>query len=309
MSESAIANGRDIREIVVGVDGSAPSDAAVRWAAREALLRALPLKLVHVVAAPVVTQTLTPVTMTVEGSDELARRIIGDAADLARHVVRHSGAPATAIASEIYYSAAVPTLIELSGHAEMVVVGTQGHRTFHRGLAASVSNALVHHAHCPVAVIHDIGAEAADAPVVVGINCSPQSAAPLATHLAYREAAQRRVGLIAVHAWSDSNLFVVPGVDWSALREDYPDVRVRRVIVPEQSARCLTQVAESAQLLVVGSDGRGGVTARLGGSLTTTLAHSVRIPIIFARQTSPGPNSHHRSDKPPRSQWLSPLLP
>ncbi len=295
MPQPATGDGRKAREIVVGVDGSAPSYAAVRWAAQDAAMRAANLKLVHIVAAPAVTQTLTPVTTTMERSDEHTRRIVGDAAELVRRTANAMGAAVPAIESEIYYSAAIPTLIELSADAEMVVLGTRGHGTFRRGLAASTSTALIHHAHCPVALIHDNAAPPADAPVVVGINCSPVSVVRFATQIAYQEAAQRGVGLIAVHAWSDTNLFTVPGVNWTSLHDEYPTVRVRRVILPEQSARNLAQVAEGAQLLVVGSDGRGGVSAMLAGSLGATLAHCVHVPLILARQTSSATDLRRRA--------------
>jgi nucleotide-binding universal stress UspA family protein len=268
-------------------------------------MRAATLKLVHIVAAPIVTQTLPPVTTTMERSDEQARRTVGDAAELVRRTANAMGAAVPAFDSEIYYSAPVPTLIELSADSEMVVLGTRGHGTFRRGLAASASTALLHHAHCPVALIHDNAAPPADAPVVVGIYCSPDSVVGLAIQIAYQEAAQRAVGLIAVHAWSDANLFVVPGVNWTALHDEYPNVRVRRVILPEQSARNLAQVAEGAQLLVVGSDSRGGVSAMLPGSLSAALAHSVHIPLIVARQTSSSTDLRRRAQKLARARRAS----
>jgi nucleotide-binding universal stress UspA family protein len=295
------------REIVVGVDGSPPSDAAVRWAARESVLRKLPLTLVHIVAAPVVTQALSPVTTTIDQwRDEVARRIVGEAADLVHHIAG-TGIPAHFVRTEMYYSAAVPTLIELSNDAEMVVVGCGGHGTFRHGLAGSVSTALVQRAHCPVAVIHDGVPPAADEPVVVGINCSPGSEVEVAAVIAFEEAAHRGVGLIAVHAWSDSRPFAVPGLDWSALRDDYPDVRVRRVVVSDQSARHLAQVAENAQLLVVGSHVRGGFASVLPGSVGTTLAHCTRTPLIVARRNPHRTRKRRKTEKlleggpPPRS--------
>jgi nucleotide-binding universal stress UspA family protein len=303
--QPALANGRHGREIIVGVDGSGASDAAVRWAVRKSIISGAALKLVHIVAAPLVTQTLQPVTMSIERSDERARRIVGDAADMVHRLAVGAGASVPTVSSEIYYSAAVPTLIELSRDAEVVVLGTRGHGPLRRGLSSSVSTALLHHAHCPVAVVHDNAEPPADAPVVVGINCSPHSVVRLATRIAYKEAAQRRVGLIAVHEWSDSNLFAVPGVNWPALRDEYPAVRVRRVILPEQSARNLAQVAENAQLLVVGSDARGGVSALLPGSLGATLAHCVAIPLIVARQTPPGADLRRRAERLGRARRAS----
>ncbi len=286
------------REIVVAVDGSAPSDAAVRWAAHEAMLRMLPLRLVHVVQAPVLTYPLTPIPAPMEDwQDERGRRILRDAAEQVHRIAKEAGSPAHFVGTEIYYSTTIPTLIDLSKDAEMVVVGSRGHGAFRRGLLGSVSTAMVHHVHSPVAIIHDTVVPSAYAPVVVGVDGSPAS--ELATEIAFEEAAQRGVDLVAVHAWSDSNLFAVPGVDWAAesdgaervlaerlagWHEDYPDVTVTRVVVRDQPARYLAEQAESAQLLVVGSHGRGGFAGMLLGSVSTTLAHGVRIPLIVARR-------------------------
>ena len=203
------------REIVAGVDGSAPSDAAVRWAARESLLRVVPLKLVHIIAAPAITNVLAPVPAEMDQwQDEQARRIVGDAADLVHRIANDAGASAPVVSTEIYYSTTIPTLIDLSKDAEMVVVGSRGHGALRRGLLGSVSTALVHHAHCPVAVIHDSVTPPADAPVVVGNDDSP--AAEVATGIAFKEAAQRSVDLVAVYAWSDVDPKAFPG--WTGTR-------------------------------------------------------------------------------------------
>ena len=94
----------------------------------------------------------------------------------------------------------------------MIVVGCRGRGALRRRLLGSVSSGLVHHAHCPVAVIHDWGhlpragedplmPHPARAPVVVGIDGSPASES--ATAIAFDEASRRKVELVAVYAFSD----------------------------------------------------------------------------------------------------------
>ena len=291
--------GARANEIVVAVDGSAPSDAALRWATRESLMRVVPLKLVHIVPSPSVTRSLMPIPVSAEQSqDARARQIVDNATRLVHRTAEDAGASAVIAGAEIYNSAAIPTLIDLSERAKMIVVGSRGHGALRRGLLGSVSTGLVSGAHCPVAVIHDRAAPPADLPVVVGIDGSPSS--DLATCIAFEEAAHRRVELVAVHAWSDVDLMDVPEADWDAVSqgkvklldkrlsgwcERYPDVTVRRLVVRDQPTFHLADEAEKAQLLVIGSRGRGGFTGMLLGSVSSMLAHYVQIPLIVARDS------------------------
>ncbi len=294
---SAHAKGQGI---IVGADGSPASHAAIRWAAHDAALRHLPLTVVHVIN-PAVTQWPhgpLPDGVAVWQENE-GRRILADALKIARDTAKND--PAVSVDSEIYSSATIPTLIDLSKDAELMVVGSHGRGAFARGLLGSVSSSLVRHAHCPVAVIHDEQARTPSlvdrAPVLVGIDGSPAS--ELATQIAFDEAARRCVDLVAVHAWSDTEIIELPGVDWSAVKgeeerllaeqlagwqERYPDVTVHRHLVCDRPARVLVEKSETAQLVVLGSHGRGAFAGALLGSVGNAVVQSVHTPVIVARR-------------------------
>ena len=282
--------------IVVGVDGSAASRAAVDWAARDAALKGLSLKVVHVLTPPMV-MVFPEVPLPpgyLKWQEEEAGKILADATRVAAEAAKD-----IAVSTEILSGPSIPTLVDVSEGAGMMVVGCRGHGALARGLLGSVSNALVHHSRCPVAVIHDddpLMPHPSQAPVVVGVDGSPASEKALA--IAFEEASLRGVDLLAVHAWSDSTVFEFPGTDWSTLQamgeetlserlagwqERYPDVLVRRSVVADRPARQLIEQAASAQLLVVGSHGRGGFAGMLLGSVSTAVVNAARNPVIVAR--------------------------
>ncbi|MDP7701247.1 universal stress protein [Mycobacterium sp. TY815] len=280
--------------ILVGVDGSEPSNAAVVWAAREAVLRHVPLTLIHMVTAAVPMYPEMPLSMGMGmWSDEDGHRVLQHAVKVAEDIIGTSRP--VPVSTELKCSPPVPTLVRLSENAELMVVGSHGRSAVGRGLLGSVSSAVIRRANCPVAVIRDEDVRAG-APVVVGIDGSPAS--ELATAIAFEEASRRGVELKAVHAWSDIEAVELPGLDWTIFKEDadrilaerlagwqeqFPDVTVHRVVVCDRPARQLIKQAESAQLVVVGSHGRGSVGAMLLGSVSNAVVHSTRTPVIVAR--------------------------
>ncbi|MET0198615.1 MAG: universal stress protein [Rhodococcus fascians] len=284
--------------IAVGVDGSPASKVAVDWAARDAAMRKVSLTLVHVADGVVAPWSQTPLPMGFgKWQQQRGRQFIDESIRIIEEATTGTGP--VQVKTEMYYSATVPTLVDVSKEAEMIVVGSRGQGAFGT-LLGSVSTGLLHHAHCPVAVIRDedpLMPHPARAPVLVGIDGSPAS--ELATAIAFDEASRRHVDLIALHAWSDAGVFDFPGMDWPTMKssedevlaerlagwqENYPDVMVHRHVVCDRPARQLIEHSESAQLVVVGSHGRGGFAGMLLGSVSMAVVHSARMPVIVARR-------------------------
>ncbi|MDQ2637890.1 MAG: universal stress protein [Actinomycetota bacterium] len=293
------------RGVVVGTDGSESARVAVRWAAHEAAMRDIPLTVVHVVASgPVMAATLTwPAgaipTKLVEAEKEQGRAVLAEAVEGVDQMM--VGSARLQITAELFFGAVVPTLVASSADAEMVVVGSRGRTGVQRRLLGSVTNSLLHHARCPVAVIHGdadpLSPHVAQRPVLVGFDGS--AASEWALGLAFDEAALRGVGLMALHVLSDADVSSPFDMEWSALQsvgdqmlserlaiwqDRYPQVAVQLLVEFDRPARQLVDHAERAQLVVVGSRGRGGFVGMLLGSVSNAVAQECPVPIIVARQ-------------------------
>ena len=288
----------------VGVDGSPDSDRAVEWAARTADRRAWPLQLATAVSVPSMfyiepsPAKFMEAEMSRAADDQLARaeKIARDVAgpDLEIGRVRQTGSPAE-------------LLLDGSATARTLVLGTRGHGEVAGMFVGSVARAVVAHAKCPTVVVprpEEDSPKPEDLPtlpVVVGVDGSAASEA--AVEMAFGEASARGVPLVAVSVWSDATVHPSLGStpddpQWSRVqvmeeqvlserlagfREIYIDVPVRTIVERDNPVRVLAEQSRQAQLVVVGTRGRGGFRGLLLGSTSYAMLHHTRCPLMVVR--------------------------
>ncbi|WP_328615231.1 universal stress protein [Amycolatopsis sp. NBC_00355] len=281
--------------IVVAVDGSETAAAAALWAAGEAARRHASL----LVFTAYGYEDAAYGGKMYPPSDWLA---VKEAE--ADHLLRQTRAtleaavPGLEIVTEASDRGPVPALLEVSERARLLVTGEPV------GVIAGLFSGspdvdLAAKAHCPVVVVR--GSENVDGPVVVGADGSPLSEAAIGW--AFEEAAIRNAPLVALYTWHDGDsaglfqdgnvAFQGESLEDSGERllaqrlagwpEKYPDVQVERRVEHDKPRDRLLEVSRTAQLVVVGSRGRGGFTGLVLGSTSQALLHHAACPVMVVR--------------------------
>jgi nucleotide-binding universal stress UspA family protein len=223
--------------------------------------------------------------------------------DVARHQVARAARiaedtrPQVETTPQVEIGAPIEVLGSEARRAQLLVLGDRGLGGVAGLVLGSVAVALAAHGACPVVIVRGEPRNQ-EGPVVVGVDGSSVSEAALA--FAFDAAAARGVELVVVHAWSPTAIDRAwePVMDWNAVavEEDavlaerlagwgqkYPQVTVRRTVVRDGAARALVDASRDAQLMVVGSRGRGNVTGLLLGSVSHAVLHAAHCPVAIVR--------------------------
>jgi nucleotide-binding universal stress UspA family protein len=261
--------------IIVGVDGSLGSQAALSWAADEARLRGHALLLLNAPAPADVALVRAAGEPVLRALDDAADRLLYDQAAAAS-----AAQPGIAVSSLLSHSSAADALIDLSVGAVMIVVGSRGHGSLVAGVLGSVSTRVAAHAHCPVIVVPHQPAlqqtNGSSPPIVVGM--SDTVAGRAAMDFALDEASRRGADVLAVRAGSDVEAHAVKQV-LDDYRNQYEDLTIVGKLVPSDPAEAMLSAAHCAQLVVIGcrhSDDRWSM--RLG-PIATTVLHNTPCPV------------------------------
>jgi len=289
--------------VVVGVDGSAAATGAVAYAAHTAATRRIPLLLVttYSIPAAMFAEGMVPPQPVYDELEKECHPIVEEARATAL-----KAAPGIEVSHAIVDGNPAQVLIDYSRKAKMIVLGSRGLGGIKGMVLGSVSAAVASHAHCPVVVTReDTDDLDRTGPVVVGVDGSEVSTK--ATSWAFAEASARGTTLVAVHTWMDPQLqAAAAGIslteeEWSQLETEqretlserlagfsdrYPDVKVERVVTRDRAVRALVERAADAQLVVVGSHGRGGFAGMVLGSTSRALLQAAPCPVMVVRPES-----------------------
>lgn len=291
--------------IVCAVDGSDASKTAAKWAANTAVKRGIPLRLVSSYSMPqfLYAEGMVPPQELYEDLEAETLEKIEEAKKVAVDFV-----PDVDVSHQIEEGSPIDMLLDLSEQCTMIVMGSRGLGGLSGMVMGSVSAAVVSHASCPVVVVREdnhVTEETKYGPVVVGVDGSGVS--QKAIENAFKEADARGAELIAVHTWMDMQVQAsLAGLSaaqqqWQVVEEEqnallghrlagwserFPDVKVTKVVTRDRPVRALADASEGAQLLVVGSHGRGGFKGMLLGSTSRALLQAAPCPMMVVRPDS-----------------------
>ncbi|MGW1362227.1 universal stress protein [Streptomyces chartreusis] len=294
-----------VRTVVAGLDGSSESRAAAEWAAREAKLRGLPLKIVHV-WEPVPEPMAQAPLLGAETQRHWSERVPREAAEGIR--LRHPGVEVT---TEHLTGGAADALTKAAADAELLVLGSRGLSGVGGFMVGSVGLSVVAHAERPVVLVR-AGEQAADEhepdpagipsaatpyrPVVLGIDAAGPDDSVI--EFAFEEAARRETGLRVIHAWNLPPYFVY-GLSADAQLHDeidrqqaavladalrpwrrkYPNVEVSEETPSGSPGIRLVDASREASLVVVGRRVRRSPLGAHIGPVTHTVLHHAAAPV------------------------------
>jgi len=283
--------------VVVGVDGSVESLEAVAWAAREASRRQARLRVInawHPHVYPSSPLLIAPIPEVIFEPEQTAHEHVMQACGVAREVI-----PDLDVEVRTPAGPSALTLLENSVDAQLLVIGATQRSTVDRAVFGSVTTHAVTHAHCPVVSVHGRSpfAERSSQPLVVlGFDYSTQARS--AASFAFEYAQGNGLDVAVVEAVS-----LIPGTSWDAgdevlafhrkcLQEatatfaaQYPMVTTSVSTALGQPASVLIEHARNADLLVVGSRGRGWFQGMLLGSVSAALAHHTSVTLAVVHDS------------------------
>ncbi|MBE4716722.1 universal stress protein [Pseudarthrobacter sp. AB1] len=277
---------RTSEPIAVATNDSPQSQAAVRWAARRAASAGLPLIILYVVDDRWVAEPIPWTGVLLEKAEELVETAAG----------RVRGTVPVEVTTKVLEGGIGDSLRKYSSKVSMLVVGSGAAH-----LGGSLTDRALHvaaAAKCPVAVVEMDDLEGRSG-ILVGVDGSEESTQAVA--FAAAEADREGQEVTVLYAFTGPNRWVKAGLPSSSLaelvveeeqivlsetvaglREDYPDLVVHKIMeTRKEPAAALVGAAAAAQLLVLGSRGRGGFKRLLLGSTAHGVLTHLPCPTVI----------------------------
>jgi nucleotide-binding universal stress UspA family protein len=280
------------QHILVGVDDSPAVDRTLQWAADDARVRRLPLRLVYAfrweaTRIPGYVESAEIPDLQVRGSQSIADEVIEPAVDTALELE-----PGVDVSGDAADGDPARVLIEESEQAREVVLGSRHNKALGSAVLGSVSAAVTARAACPVVVVRGPSSPEPGAGVVIGVDDTETSEQVLAYGFDYaswhglpvRPVLCWHPDLLAlksrraeppaparVEAWLSEAL-----AGW---QERYPDVAVHPEVVREYPVAGLVGASTGQNLLVVGRRGRHALSGTLLGSVSQGVLHHATPPV------------------------------
>jgi nucleotide-binding universal stress UspA family protein len=284
----------DAGTIIVGVDGSSSSAQALAWAVEQAAAEHRAITLVHAVppSTPVWTD---PRGSTLQEARELSLRDRGqEVLDRATDEV-HRLDPGVTVHAVCRIEDPREALVELSGTASMMVLGSRGRGHMKSLLLGSTAVAVIRHARCPVVVHRPTTHSPERRGIAVGADASADSMPVL--EFAFREASLRALPLTVVHSFwyfqqppAEEDVVDDPATamaqqqlalaeSLAGFAEKYPDVTVHTEIDQGMPERYLLRLADRTDLLVVGAHHGTRAEQFMFGSVSVWLVEHAGCPV------------------------------
>ncbi|MFE7224257.1 universal stress protein [Nocardioides sp. NPDC057577] len=286
-----------VGRIVVGIDGSEQSAAALDWAIARAELGRASLALVNAYSVPPAVEFYgyTPGDSPLEWFGAYGEELVAAAAAHVKEV-----APGVTCTQHVQMGSTAPTIAAVATAEDMIVVGRRGLGAARSAVLGSVSNHLATHAPCPVVVIGEHNPIPTDGPVVVGVDGSEFG--DVALRYALTEAALRKTSVRAVtvtdlatalipsdseivarveaHLEAEAAEIAQRSVD-RASDNGHTTVPVESVIATGRPSAAILANATDAQLIVVGSHGKGFLRRLFLGSTSRGVLHGADRPVVI----------------------------
>ncbi|AMO63132.1 universal stress protein UspA-like protein [Mycolicibacterium phlei] len=265
------------RPVVVGVDGSEEARTAARWAAAVAERLGVPVHVVH--ARPDPGHNPSDLIAAVRAATEAAAdppEVVLAAAEKAIRA-EHPDLP---LQTGYFPEPVDEVLVALSATAKLVVLGSDKMSVGAAVLVGSTTLTVVERARCPVVAWRGVAGSPSGAPIVVGVTADADARPALDT--AFELADALGVDLVAVHSTHRSS-HEDPRAVLEPLTRRYPGVSVRVVVEDDKPSRALLRHLADAQLVVVGSRGRGVLAGAVLGSTGLNLLHHSPVPTLICR--------------------------